>query len=376
MKGSEIKVGGRYVAKVSGRLVPVRVTGTRERATMRRTGGDYTRAGYEATTRLAWDCVNETTGRAVVVKSAQRFRGEVVAERTLTTEEKARIGATARADAAAHRAAKDAAMLATALGRVRFNEEASMADADATGAHVEHETAIRLAGCEPEERIGRSAEVVAASKARLVRFARGAIPGTTWNTEESKPALTDHADLVEFLLAAERNGHATKRAVADALWALGADGNGTLQTEREGEIGFEADPTLRLCAGCADTVGGAHGGPDATYTRAGAGEACGAADHDALALRVEAERLVEAAYEEADEERTDAARRRAEDIEELVNAADECLSRGDVAGARGAGSALLHGNVGPGLVRLANVWATALTSAASAVEARTRSATA
>jgi hypothetical protein len=56
MKKNEVKVGGIYAAKVSDKVVPVRITGES------RHGG--------------WDAVNEATGKAVRIKSAQRLRGE------------------------------------------------------------------------------------------------------------------------------------------------------------------------------------------------------------------------------------------------------------------------------------------------------------
>lgn len=59
MRQSEIIVGGRYSAKVSGRVVIVRVTSI---ATSQRTG------------RKTFSVVNETTGRTVNFRSAQRFR--------------------------------------------------------------------------------------------------------------------------------------------------------------------------------------------------------------------------------------------------------------------------------------------------------------
>ena len=55
MKKNEVKVGGVYGAKVSDKVVPVRITGES------RHGG--------------WDAVNEATGKAVRIKSAQRLRG-------------------------------------------------------------------------------------------------------------------------------------------------------------------------------------------------------------------------------------------------------------------------------------------------------------
>jgi hypothetical protein len=54
MKKNEVVIGGRYLAKVSGRVVPVRITGES------RYGG--------------WDAVNVETHRAVRIKSPQRLR--------------------------------------------------------------------------------------------------------------------------------------------------------------------------------------------------------------------------------------------------------------------------------------------------------------
>jgi hypothetical protein len=57
MKKNEVKVGSAYLAKVSDKVVPVRITG------MSGHGG--------------WDAVNEATGKKVRIKSAQRLRGPV-----------------------------------------------------------------------------------------------------------------------------------------------------------------------------------------------------------------------------------------------------------------------------------------------------------
>ena len=54
MKKNEVVIGGRYLAKVSGKVVPVRITGES------RYGG--------------WDTVNVETNRAVRIKSPQRLR--------------------------------------------------------------------------------------------------------------------------------------------------------------------------------------------------------------------------------------------------------------------------------------------------------------
>jgi hypothetical protein len=59
MKKSQVRIGARYRALVSGTVVTVLVTGES------RYGG--------------WDARNEATGRSVRVRSAQRLRSEVQA---------------------------------------------------------------------------------------------------------------------------------------------------------------------------------------------------------------------------------------------------------------------------------------------------------
>lgn len=54
MRKADVHIGGRYVAKISGRLVVVRIT--RENIY----GG--------------WDAVNETSNRQVRIRSAQKLR--------------------------------------------------------------------------------------------------------------------------------------------------------------------------------------------------------------------------------------------------------------------------------------------------------------
>jgi hypothetical protein len=55
MKSRDVTLGGRYRAKVSGQIVVVRILA------VNRYGG--------------WDGINEATGRAVRIRSAQRLRG-------------------------------------------------------------------------------------------------------------------------------------------------------------------------------------------------------------------------------------------------------------------------------------------------------------
>ena len=61
MKLKEVEIGRTYTARVSGKLVPVRVTGRREVYNGR-------------TMRWVFDATNETTGRAIVIRSPQRLR--------------------------------------------------------------------------------------------------------------------------------------------------------------------------------------------------------------------------------------------------------------------------------------------------------------
>ncbi len=64
MKKAEIKVGGHYIAKVSGRIVTVRVDAIRECG-----GYDHNRPVYDVT--------NLTTGRKTTFRSAAKFRSEI-----------------------------------------------------------------------------------------------------------------------------------------------------------------------------------------------------------------------------------------------------------------------------------------------------------
>ncbi|HEV3341105.1 MAG TPA: hypothetical protein VG125_12135 [Pirellulales bacterium] len=65
MKAKEIHVGGVYLAKVSGDVVPVRVKALRDRYDLK------------GRCRVEYICTNTRTGREIVVKSPLRFRREV-----------------------------------------------------------------------------------------------------------------------------------------------------------------------------------------------------------------------------------------------------------------------------------------------------------
>jgi hypothetical protein len=66
MQQKDVVIGGRYTAKVSGRIQVVRITEIHN---------SYSRAtGYGRTTYAA---INEATGRRVMIRSAQRLRRKV-----------------------------------------------------------------------------------------------------------------------------------------------------------------------------------------------------------------------------------------------------------------------------------------------------------
>ena len=80
MKKSEIKVGGLYVAKVSGNLakaignlMTVRVDAIREVRNSIRIHG-----GYRQSTGTVYDCTTLHTGCKVTFRNAQKFHSEVL----------------------------------------------------------------------------------------------------------------------------------------------------------------------------------------------------------------------------------------------------------------------------------------------------------
>lgn len=66
MKASEVKIGGQYYAKISRRLVPVRLV--------------------ESDWEGGWFAVNLRTGRRVWIRSARRLRGPVPLNRSGANE--------------------------------------------------------------------------------------------------------------------------------------------------------------------------------------------------------------------------------------------------------------------------------------------------
>ena len=106
MKKNEIKVGGKYVAKVSDKLTLVKITGVNPH------GG--------------WDATNEKTGKPIRIKSAQRLRSAVRdhAKETAEMIGHGREAAEARTEAAAPDATEAATLDQGATGAAEATQDA------------------------------------------------------------------------------------------------------------------------------------------------------------------------------------------------------------------------------------------------------------
>ena len=78
MKSNEIKVGGRYIAKVSNKLTTVVVQDIEKVEGVSYTTRDFLGSTSRVVRRSGWRyyCENVRTGRIVVFRSAAKFRRE------------------------------------------------------------------------------------------------------------------------------------------------------------------------------------------------------------------------------------------------------------------------------------------------------------
>jgi len=72
MKKADIEVGAVYLARVSGTLQRVRIT--RKIETTARTYSSYCGGPDQFRNVTRWEAKNLATGRAIIIKSAQRLR--------------------------------------------------------------------------------------------------------------------------------------------------------------------------------------------------------------------------------------------------------------------------------------------------------------
>jgi hypothetical protein len=153
MKKADVKVGSTYMAKVSGTLAEVRITGENAH------GG--------------WDAVNVATKRPVRIKSAQRLRGPAVPKKTAGREHMKAVHhadqANARLDE--QRAAGGDGM--TASERAMAESEA---DAGKAGSGRKPRQAYRLTGTE-------RVELLTAKQAKARNLCRK--DGKQWQPDES-----------------------------------------------------------------------------------------------------------------------------------------------------------------------------------------------
>ena len=173
MKKHEVKVGGEYIAKVSGKLAQVRITGES------RYGG--------------WDATNLVTKKVVRIKSAQRLRAE--AGRKAAGATHAAAGGAATNPLEAHyRAQKDVAKTEKAAKVAAYRKE----------------VAEKLAQPDPK----LDAAVKAAEEGRQAKKAKAAKP-----KGERKPGiLTLAADVLKDAKAPMDCKTIVEKVLAKGLW--------------------------------------------------------------------------------------------------------------------------------------------------------------
>jgi hypothetical protein len=214
MKKHEVKVGGQYIAKVSGKLVQVRITGT---------------SGHGG-----WDAVNEATGKKVRIKSAQRLRGEARAKAPSKAAPAAPVGAGAKPAAEVAKGAKAAP--ATAVGKSDAAGAKPDAATDKAGkvAAWRKDVAAKLATPDPQHDVA----VKAAADARRAKKTKAAKP-----KGERKPGCLDAA--IRVLREAGKPMHCqdiVKEALAKGLWTTtGQTPHSTLYAAIIREIAAKGD---------------------------------------------------------------------------------------------------------------------------------------
>jgi len=192
MKKHEVKVGGTYLAKVSDKMVPVRIDGENPH------GG--------------WDATNMVTKKSVRVKSAQRLRGE--AKPKATPAAHVATGAKPAAESA-----KDAKATPVAAGgeatnpleaHYRSQKDAAKTEKAAKVAAMRKEVAEKLAKPDPE----LDAAMKAAEEGRKAKKAKAAKP-----KGERKPSLlTLAADVLKDAKIPMDCKAIVEKVLAKGLW--------------------------------------------------------------------------------------------------------------------------------------------------------------
>jgi hypothetical protein len=169
MKKDEVKVGSAYIAKVSDKLVQVRITGVSPH------GG--------------WDAVNEATGKKVRIKSAQRLRGAVHKSRPLAVATPSE-GGSALAEDKLSKGAKKA--LAGARAKAAAPDAALDADVEAAKKARTAKKAGKAKGERKPSLLTLAAEVLREAETPLdcKTMVEKVLAKGTWKTSGKTPAST------------------------------------------------------------------------------------------------------------------------------------------------------------------------------------------
>jgi len=200
MKKNEVKVGGEYIAKVSGKLAHIRIDAENPH------GG--------------WDATNLATKKAVRIKSAQRLRAQAGVTKAEVKAAKAAVAAQVGAGAKpAAESAKDAKATPAAAGgkatnpleaHYRAQKDAAKTEKAARVAALRKEVAEKLAKPDPE----LDAAVKAAAEGRRAKKAKATKP-----KGERKPGiLTLAADVLKDAKVPMDCKAIVEKVLAKGLW--------------------------------------------------------------------------------------------------------------------------------------------------------------
>ena len=201
MKKNEVKVGSTYLAKVSDKVVPVRIPGP---------------SGHGGC-----DAVNEATGKKVRIKSAQRLRDEARPKTGPKAADAPPVGAGAKPAAELAKDAKAAPAAAGGKSDAAGAKPDAATDKAGKVAAWRKDVAAKLAKPDPEH----DATVKAAADARRAKKAKAARPNG-----KRKPGCLDAAVRVLREAGRPMNCDAiVKQALAKGYWQTkGATPSATL----------------------------------------------------------------------------------------------------------------------------------------------------
>jgi hypothetical protein len=193
MKKNEVKAGGTYLAKVSDKVVPVRITGES------RYGG--------------WDAVNTKTGKTVRIKSAQRLRGPATLSKAEVQAAKTAVAAaTGEAKAVLGPAAKDLSKVLGVPVVVAPDAKAAKAEKAVTVAKRKAEKPKRKGALDAAVEVLKAAAGGPLGAKEMVErmLAKG-----LWQTKGKTPAATLYAAIIREIAAKgkEARFHKTARGM-------------------------------------------------------------------------------------------------------------------------------------------------------------------